>query len=42
VVIAKVDKRPNKIIQFENNDEEEGDFGVAGVNLGPIQIKKNN
>ncbi len=41
VMIAKVDKRPNKIIQFENNEEEEGDFGVSGVNLGPIQIKKN-
>jgi hypothetical protein len=42
VMIAKVDKRPNKIIQFENDDEDEGDFGVAGVNLGPIQVKKNN
>jgi hypothetical protein len=42
VMIAKVDKRPNKIIRFENNEDEDGDFGVADVNLGPIQIKKNN
>jgi len=42
VVIAKVDKRPNKIIQFKDNDDDDSEFGVSGVNLGPIQIKKND
>lgn len=41
-MIAKVDKRPNKIIQFKDDDDDEGDFGVTSVNLGPIQIKKND
>jgi len=41
VVIAKVDKRDNKIIEFSNDDDDEA-FTVSGVNLGPIKIKKQN
>jgi len=44
VVIAKVDKRDNKIIQFgSGNDEDDDDLlNVTGVNLGPIKVKKQN
>jgi hypothetical protein len=41
VVIAKVDKRDNKIIEFSNDDDDES-FTVTGVNLGPIKVKKQN
>ena len=43
VVIAKVDKRDNKIIQFGQNDDDEDELlNVTGVNLGPIKVKKQN
>ncbi len=41
VVIAKVDKRDNKIIEFSNDDDDEA-FTVSGVNLGPLKVKKQN
>ncbi|WP_139113078.1 hypothetical protein [Mucilaginibacter sp. PPCGB 2223] len=43
VVIAKVDKRDNKIIQFGQNDDDEDELlNVTGVNLGPLKVKKQN
>ncbi len=44
VVIAKVDKRDNKIIQFGSGSDEDDDdlLNVTGVNLGPIKVKKQN
>lgn len=38
-VIASVDKRPDKIIEFTDTDE--GD-SITGINLGIIKIKKQN
>ncbi len=38
VVIAKVDKRPDKIIEFSDTDDDEST--ITGVNLGIIKIKK--
>jgi hypothetical protein len=38
VVVAKVDKRKDKIIQFTDTDD--GDSNITGVNLGVIKIKK--
>lgn len=44
VVIAKVDKRDNKIIQFGGGSDDDDDdlLNVTGVNLGPIKVKKQN
>jgi hypothetical protein len=44
VVIAKVDKRDNKIIQFGSGSDDDDDdlLNVTGVNLGPIKVKKQN
>lgn len=43
VVIAKVDKRDNKIIQFGSGGDDDDDLlNVTGVNLGPIKVKKQN
>jgi len=42
VVIAKVDKRDNKIIQFGSDDDDDDLLNVTGVNLGPIKVKKQN
>jgi hypothetical protein len=39
VVIAKVDKRDDKIIEFEDAGED-GAINVTGVNLGLIAVKK--
>jgi len=38
VVIAAVDKRKDKIIEFSNTDED--DATITGVNLGIIKVKK--
>jgi hypothetical protein len=38
VVIAAVDKRKDKIIEFSNTDED--DATITGVNLGILKIKK--
>lgn len=38
VVIAAVDKREDKIIEFSNTDED--DATITGVNLGIIKVKK--
>lgn len=44
VVIAKVDKRDNKIIQFGGGSDDDDDdlLNVTSVNLGPIKVKKQN
>jgi hypothetical protein len=44
VVIAKVDKRENKIIVFGSNDDDDNKdiVNVTSVNLGPIKVKKQN
>jgi hypothetical protein len=38
VVVAKVDKRKDKVIEFSDNDDNESN--LVGVNLGIIKIKK--
>ncbi|MBW4890963.1 hypothetical protein KXQ82_14645 [Mucilaginibacter sp. HMF5004] len=40
VVIAQVDKRPKKIVQF-NDDEEDENFSPTRINLGLIQTRKD-
>jgi hypothetical protein len=40
VVIAAVDKRKDKVIEFSNTDGDEST--ITGVNLGIIKIKKEN
>jgi len=40
VVIAAVDKRKDKVIEFSNTDGDEST--ITGVNLGVIKIKKEN
>jgi uncharacterized protein (UPF0333 family) len=39
VVIAKVDKREDKLIQFTNSSDDDS-FSITGVNLGIISTKK--
>ena len=41
VVIAKVDKRENKVIEFSDDDDDDA-FTISGVNLGPLKVKKQN
>ncbi len=38
VVVAKVDKREDKVIEFSNTDDDEAT--ITGVNLGIIKVKK--
>jgi hypothetical protein len=38
-VVSKVDKRPDKIIEFNNNEDEGAK--ITGVNLGFVKIKKD-
>jgi hypothetical protein len=38
VVVAKVDKREDKLIEFSNTDDDEAT--ITGVNLGIIKVKK--
>lgn len=40
-VIAKVDKRHDKVIEFANTDEDDS-FIIKGVNLGLLKVKKEN
>jgi len=40
VVIAAVDKRKDKVIEFSNTDGDES--SITGINLGVIKIKKEN
>lgn len=40
VLIAKVDKRQDKLIEFSDNDDDNTESNVTGVNLGIIKIKK--
>ncbi len=39
VVVAKVDKRKDKVIEFTNNDDDD-ESNITGVNLGIIKVKK--
>jgi hypothetical protein len=40
LVVAKVDKRKDKVIEFTDNDDDEST--ITGVHLGAIRIKKDN
>jgi hypothetical protein len=40
VLIAKVDKRQDKLIEFTDSDDDDTESSVTGVNLGIIKIKK--
>jgi hypothetical protein len=40
VMIAAVDKRKDKVIEFSDTDEDES--SITGINLGIIKIKKQN
>lgn len=42
VVIAKVDKRENKLIEFTNTTDDGDSFNVTGVNLGLVRAKREN
>ena len=39
VVVAKVDKRKDKFIEFTNSDDDD-ESNITGVNLGVIKVKK--
>lgn len=39
VVVAKVDKREDKIIEFSNTDDDEAT--ITGINLGIVKVKKD-
>ncbi|MGN6639494.1 MAG: hypothetical protein ACTHJ8_11330 [Mucilaginibacter sp.] len=40
LVVAKVDKRKDKAIEFSDSDDD--DSSVTGINIGPFKIKKEN
>jgi low affinity Fe/Cu permease len=40
VLIAKVDKRDDKLIEFSDSDDDDAESNVTGVNLGVIKIKR--
>jgi hypothetical protein len=40
VLVAKVDKREDKLIEFSDSDDDENGTDLTGVNLGLIKIKK--
>jgi cytoskeletal protein RodZ len=40
VIIAKVDKRQDKLIEFTDSDDDDAASNVTGVNLGIIKVKK--
>jgi len=40
IIVAKIDKREDKLIEFTDNDEDDGKSTVTGINLGIIKIKK--
>jgi hypothetical protein len=39
VVVAKVDKRPDKVIHFSDSDDDE-ESNITGINLGFVKVKK--
>lgn len=39
-LVAKVDKRPNKFIEFSDGEDDDAETNITGVNMGPIKIKK--
>jgi len=39
IVVAKVDKRKDKVIEFTDTDDDEST--ITAVNMGPIKIKKD-
>jgi hypothetical protein len=39
-LVAKVDKREDKLIEFSDSDDDDTESNVTGVNLGVIKIKK--
>jgi hypothetical protein len=41
-ILAKVDKRDDKLIQFTDNDDDDAQTSVTGVNLGLIKIIKES
>jgi hypothetical protein len=40
ILVAKVDKREDKIIEFSDSDDDDTESNVTGVNLGVIKIKR--
>jgi hypothetical protein len=42
VLVAKVDKREDKLIEFTDDDDDNTTSSVTGVNLGIIKIKKQS
>ncbi len=40
VLVAKVDKRQDKLIEFTDNDDDDTESSITGVNLGIIKVKK--
>jgi hypothetical protein len=41
VVVAKVDKRKDKIIEFTDDDDDSDESNVTAVNIGVLKIKKD-
>ncbi|NNU34325.1 hypothetical protein HK413_09510 [Mucilaginibacter sp. S1162] len=39
-LMAKIDKREDKLIEFSDSDDDENGSDLTGVNLGLIKIKK--
>jgi cytoskeletal protein RodZ len=39
-LVAKVDKREDKLIEFSDSDDDDTESNVTGVNLGVIKIKR--
>ncbi|WP_214071297.1 hypothetical protein [Mucilaginibacter sp. dw_454] len=40
VLVAKVDKRQDKLIEFSDDADDDAETSVTGVNIGPLKIKK--
>jgi cytoskeletal protein RodZ len=40
VLVAKVDKREDKLIEFSDSDDDDNGSDLTGINLGLIKIKK--
>jgi hypothetical protein len=40
VLVAKIDKRQDKIIEFTDSDDDDAESNITGVNLGLVKIKK--
>lgn len=39
-LVAKVDKRPNKFIEFSDDEDDEAETSLTAVNMGPLKLKK--